>query len=798
VTKTIVITSGKGGVGKTTISVNTALEISRRNFLTCLFDADLGLANVDILLGLQPENTLDDVIFGDKELDEIILHPEIGIEIIPGSSGIQKMANLGEDKIADLISSFSQLPDYDYFLIDTSSGISRSVIAFCLASSETILIITSEATSLTDAYALLKVMSANAYKGSVKILVNKCPSVPISRRTYLRFKSVVDKHLDIEIAPAGIVLHDPNIETAIRQQEPVLTLYPNSIGSQCIRAMVSILLENSDREESQTDFTHFWQRYFDFAQSDLSVPVDDIPESLQSAEDDPDDNLSSPNSEDEEPHYPLEENSGADNSQGSIAPFSHSSGIIDPLSLPSPTTLLSKSLELQSQGDLSKDELLEIFSSDPALMAKAMQMFCTPGTVDSNRVTKMHQIMNGLGTEVLSNLIITASMQKALIDSTAPDTSFVNSFWYHSYKSAVLAEQIAETMDYPYPEEAFLTGLMHDIGRLALQAAYPEVYSQIPHTFHHEELLLETETHTFGRSHAEIGAESLRAWNLNSFIADAAQYHIESESRIETGFDLIKIVFIAGQMTQPAQEDSAKVSELASLLSLAPAQLLICNKTADRRVQQVADHFNITLPQVLGKDKAEEVQACFRRQAVDYSILLGVLPGHALARKLPGLIRQIHQGLDILFEIKHTLCFIPDNKQSVLQAVGYPDCFGWKILSDICISIDTGKSLIVESFTTSELKNSLDKKEAYVLSLADEQIIRILDSHGLVCVPMVTRDITRGVIVFGIQKEGLANLRKQVNRLKQFGARSAKNISDSEQAVTEEKPSFNLESPDSH
>ncbi len=213
-TKTIVITSGKGGVGKTTISVNTALEISRRNFLTCLFDADLGLANVDILLGLQPENTLDDVIFGDKELDEIILHPEIGIEIIPGSSGIQKMANLGEDKIADLISSFSQLPDYDYFLIDTSSGISRSVIAFCLASSETILIITSEATSLTDAYALLKVMSANAYKGSVKILVNKCPSVPISRRTYLRFKSVVDKHLDIEIAPAGIVLHDPNIETA--------------------------------------------------------------------------------------------------------------------------------------------------------------------------------------------------------------------------------------------------------------------------------------------------------------------------------------------------------------------------------------------------------------------------------------------------------------------------------------------------------------------------------------------------------------------------------------------------------
>ena len=792
-TKTIVITSGKGGVGKTNISVNTALEISRRNFLTCLFDADLGLANVDILLGLQPENTLDDVIFGDKELDEIILHPEIGIEIIPGSSGIEKMANLGEDKISALISSFSQLPDYDYFLIDTSSGISRSVIAFCLASSETILIITSEATSLTDAYALLKVMSANAYKGTVKILVNKCPSVPVSRRTYLRFKSVVDKHLDIVIAPAGIVLNDPNIESAIRRQEPVLTLYPNSIGSQCIRAMVSILLENSDGEESQTDFTHFWQRYFDFVQTDLLLPDNiqgnDTSEPLQSAEDQEDISFSSLSTPDTQP----------DESNDSFAPFSHSSGIIDPLSLPSPTTLLSKSLELQSQGELSKDELLEIFSSDPALMAKAMQMFCAPGTVDSNRVTKMHQIMNGLGAEVLSNLIITASMQKALIDPATPDTSFVNSFWYHSYKSAVLAEQIAKTMDYPYPEEAFLAGLIHDIGRLALQTNYPEPYAESSHTFHHEQLLLEAEAHTFGRSHAEIGAESFRAWNLNSFIADAAQYHLESDSRIKTAFDLVKIVFVATRMTQSGQEDSTELSSLADpVLGLTPAQLLTCNKTADRKVQQVADHFNITLPQVLGKDKVEEVRASFRRQAVDYSILLGVLPGHVLAKELPGIIQQIHQGLDILFEIKHALCFIPDIKQSVLQAVGYPDCFAWKILSDIFISLESGKSLIIEAFTTSEIKNSLDSKEDYVLSLADEQIIRILKSDGLVCVPMITRGVTRGVIVFGIQKEGLTNLRKQLNRLKQFGARSARNISGSEQAATEEKPSFNLESSDSH
>ena len=147
-TKTIVITSGKGGVGKTNISVNTALELAKRDYRTCLFDADFGLANVDIILGLHPEKTLNDVIYGDKNLEDIILHSEAGIDIIPGSSGIEKIANLTSDKISELVSAFSQLSEYDYFLIDTSSGISKSVISFCLAGTETFVVITSEATSL--------------------------------------------------------------------------------------------------------------------------------------------------------------------------------------------------------------------------------------------------------------------------------------------------------------------------------------------------------------------------------------------------------------------------------------------------------------------------------------------------------------------------------------------------------------------------------------------------------------------------------------------------------------------------
>ena len=785
-TKTIAITGGKGGVGKTSICVNAALEIARRNFRACILDADPGLTNVDAFLGLQPEKTLDDFISGDKRLDEIVRRSTTGIDIIPGSSDSELIANLGKDKISDLIASFSQLTDYDYFLIDASSGISKGVISFCLASSETIIVITSETTSLTEAYALLRVMSSNDYRGTVQIVVNKCESVPLSRRTYQRFKTVVDKHLNIEIAPAGIVLNDANINRAIEQQKPLLSLYPNSIGSQCIRTMVSALLENDTRENSPTDLGKFWALYFNFAQSDLSFgdkrPDPSTSQSPPSSMEHSDAGFYTPVSSNKKQQSLKKDPAITNHQPGLIIPFSHTNGIIDPLNLPSPTTLLAKSLKLQAQGELSEKALLKIYSCDPALMVRAMQLFCNHKGIDSNRVTKIDQIVEELGLEVLSNLIISTSMRKALSDATIHDTFCVNKFWYHSYKSALLAELIAKTIDYAHPEEAFLAGLIHDIGRLALQTDYPGGYKQFPATFHHEEILIETETRIFARTHAKIGATSLTAWNFNNYIVDAARYHCESEARIKTGFDLVKIIFLACRMTQPVQRDTEELFRLGdSLFSLSPAQLLGCVETADQEISQIADHFDIPLAEIVKENKDIETDTHFKREAVNYSILQSALPTSAPVQNLPQVIRQIHNGLDILFGVKPTICLMVNSNESSLQAVGYPDCFAWKILSDITLSLQSEKSLIVESFTTNTIKTSLDHETDSLQSLADEQIIRILDSHGLVCVPMTSQGVTWGVIVFGIQKEEYSNVQNTFSRLETFGSQSAKNISASAQ-----------------
>ena len=150
-TRTITIASGKGGVGKSNISVNLSLALTNLGRRTCLFDADLGLANANILLGLYPSKTLEDAIVRGLSIKEIIMRTEDGLDLIPGSSGLEIMANLAGRELKNMTASLSALDDYDYLIFDASSGISRQVVSFCLAASEIFLIINPEPTSLIDA-----------------------------------------------------------------------------------------------------------------------------------------------------------------------------------------------------------------------------------------------------------------------------------------------------------------------------------------------------------------------------------------------------------------------------------------------------------------------------------------------------------------------------------------------------------------------------------------------------------------------------------------------------------------------
>jgi len=793
-TQTIVITSGKGGVGKSNISANTAIELAQRNYRTCLFDADLGLANVNILLGIHPEYTLDDCIIGNKSLKEVVCKTKFGIDVIPGSSGIEKMATLDQEQITGLINDFAQLQGYDFCVIDTSSGISRGVIAFCLASTESILVITSEAASLTDSYALLKVMSLNNYRGTVKILVNKTSSIPQAKETYLRFKEVVNRHLRIDIAPAGIILNDPNIDAAVAQQEPALLLYPNSLAAQCIRAMVSNLLKSGENDRREEDFSDFWQRYFTFShliseESEQSGGQEQRPASSRPMNSAQDSSSQSTAPLPVKPAATLDQTAETKKwveyrSKRDVS-FSQIDGIFEVAALPSPVPLLSKALELLARGEMSWETLMTLFSSDPVLMVKALKMHCgqDPALRRVKRVTKKHQLFEELGKETLTNLLRSTCLQRALSNRLFSDTSsLTNSFWSHSHTCAILAEKIAEFADYPFPEEAYLAALIHDIGHLALRINRPELYEQISSNFQHGESLLETEQTIFGMNHAEIGARALRSWHLDGFMVDAVQYHTEPVARIETAFNLVKIVYLAIRLTQSDKGDNeiGKLGE--SLFGLSSGQLENMRQDAGEKTRQLADSFDIPLNKEQEDSKPGERQNRFRRQAMEYSILQGVLPPPSPGQALPEIIRAVFQAFNILFNIKAVICLMPAGNPSLLRAFGYPNCFGWETLTDIQFSLTWEKSLVVRSYMSGELKTALDD-EIGGLALADRQLLHSLGTQGFACVPMMVHGINRGVIVFGIEKTLFGRIDSLKNRLEQFGVQAAKNISSLDKTV---------------
>ncbi len=270
-TRTITITSGKGGVGKTNISVNLALHLATLGYRTCLFDADLGLANINILLGLNPEYNLEDVLLNRRDLQDVIIKNYNGIDIIPGSSGTEQMANLEGDQVDHLIRSFSELDGYDFLLFDTSAGVSKNVISFCLASSEVVLVITPEPTAVTDAYALLKILSLNGFRGTAKVVVNQCKSIPIAKFVYNKFKGTVRKYLPIYVMLLGIVVQDNKVTEAVKTQRALILLYPESNASKCIKNITKHLLENQPEDLEAAGMGSFWTRCLQLIKSPLNL-----------------------------------------------------------------------------------------------------------------------------------------------------------------------------------------------------------------------------------------------------------------------------------------------------------------------------------------------------------------------------------------------------------------------------------------------------------------------------------------------------------------------------------------------
>ena len=260
--RVIAVTSGKGGVGKTNFSANLALHLARTGSRVIVLDADLGLANIHVLLGITPRFNMEHVMRGEKRLADIIHPTPWGIRIIGGGSGIEELANLTDIQRHSFIQGLMQLDNLaDIILIDTGAGVSRNVLSFVLAADEVIVISTPEPTSIADAYAVMKVVCHENPSARMKLVINMANGEEDAQRASERLCLVTRQFLDVELKYLGYIPQDQMVSRAVRQQKPLLISYPASPAGRSIERIAGQL---GYKNESSKGMRHFLSHLADF------------------------------------------------------------------------------------------------------------------------------------------------------------------------------------------------------------------------------------------------------------------------------------------------------------------------------------------------------------------------------------------------------------------------------------------------------------------------------------------------------------------------------------------------------
>jgi len=265
--RVITVTSGKGGVGKSNIVVNLGLALARLGQKVLLIDADLGLANLDILLGLSPRFTIHDLLSLRRSLPEVMVDGPEGIKILPASSGIPELADLDKHQKMFLLNELDEYSEkVDVVLIDTGAGISRNVLFFNIAALERIVVANNEPTSITDAYALIKVLASKHGENHYKLLVNGLSKPQEGEMVYRTLLRVTERFLGkgISLEYLGFIPYDEAIPRAVLKQQPVLSLYPRAKVSQCFSSLAKKLWDSSAPRDMGSNIKFFWRRLLQY------------------------------------------------------------------------------------------------------------------------------------------------------------------------------------------------------------------------------------------------------------------------------------------------------------------------------------------------------------------------------------------------------------------------------------------------------------------------------------------------------------------------------------------------------
>lgn len=434
--------------------------------------------------------------------------------------------------------------------------------------------------------------------------------------------------------------------------------------------------------------------------------------------------------------------------------------------LPTLPHILLRLFEACNRDSVDLDEIAAIVSKDPSLSAKILKLVNSAYFGLSQKVRSVNQAVVLLGTSGIKNMAICACVHEAFPRLKKNGLFNLKEFWWHSLRCAFLAKNIASGTKTGQTDEAFVSGLLHDIGKVVLWVNFHSAYEDLlKNGFDDGQHRLEEEAR-LGATHSEVAAWLLGRWNFNPMISDSVRYHHESPARIAHALPMTQTVYIANYLCQDSQARRDEGVVLAKkIMGLSPKECISFIETSGREAREVADALGIdvNIDESASKaihEKERKIQDALVRDVRDVSLLMGTLEGFLAARDQNDILSAISDGLKILLDIKRSLYFLLDAEKDVLCGY-FPDQSGRYVKKhSLAVSMGLDQSLLVRAIVGKKPLDSFNAGAQSPLTILDEQLIRLLDGQGIYCFPLVAHGDPVGVLVLAIQKSDLPHLLK--------------------------------------
>lgn len=414
-----------------------------------------------------------------------------------------------------------------------------------------------------------------------------------------------------------------------------------------------------------------------------------------------------------------------------------------------------------------------ILEKDPSLTGRVLRLVNSAFYGLPRKIGTMDQAVGFLGLNAIKSIAICSSLHEAFSKANGGGGFDMKAFWWHSLRCALLARNVAKKIRYGSPDEAFLSGLLHDIGQLVLWVNGREGHAGLPRDAKAPSRSVSAYEAQSGISHAAVGAWLLNRWNLSSFMVDAVMYHHEEAERIKTALPLVQIVYAANLLSGSPSPSPEQFHTAENLVGLKTADLEGLVSLIEEELKEVASSLGIeiAMPAEQVKDADEEdgsKRDTLIEQTRNISSLVGLLQGLVGAITEEDLLKELYQGFHILFDLDHIHFFLFDKEKEGLQGTGFPGRFDSPDISNVFIPLRFKESVLIQCLLSGMIKDVFGAGKIPSPSILDEQLVRFIGKEGMCCVPLLAQGHHVGVAAIGLDRPEADHLTRDLQLIKIF------------------------------